>query len=667
MILPCRQRHGVLALAAISSLFAIVSCGDNLVPPGEPDSAVTAASAAVRVAPGGQLAVSVTLENTGALTWPAGMRIAYQGDAAWTDAGWALPQSVPPGGTVTLSDMLSAPTQIGLHALRWQAIRPDGGPADTFGEEIVLGTEVTCNDGLFCNGDERYVRGECRPGASPCDDGAACSMDACDEERKVCAYELGADCASCAREVCEPSCEGVECGDDGCGGQCGDGCGDQFCVDGQCSDVSQPGTCANPLPLLAEGASLIGTHVIEGDTSAGLHTLAPACNTASGAKELVYTFTLDSPVGVNARVSGYDTVLDIRRGDCRDTAASVACSDDATPPGNTGSRIATTLEPGTYYVIVDGYSVAEAGPFTLSVRFTDGCVPQCDGSFCGDDSCGGSCGECDDGEVCTPQRRCLADPCIPACEGRACGSDGCGGTCGTCTNGDLCIESSGECRAFPTCNHLQPVCGDGCGDNQFCGTDCECHDLGAPMPDLIVEPERLASQVIFETRTFDAASCAVFENCVGGMGERRLLRFTVVSANQGRGLFKPPPPEERPDLFEFSACHAHYHFKGFATYSLFDLDGNEIVPGRKQAYCLIDSEQTTPGPNVACDPVYDCTNQGLQAGWADIYSNDIECQWLDITDIAPGMYRLEVTVNPDRVFEEISFDNNTASVPVIIE
>jgi hypothetical protein len=187
------------------------------------------------------------------------------------------------------------------------------------------------------------------------------------------------------------------------------------------------------------------------------------------------------------------------------------------------------------------------------------------------------------------------------------------------------------------------------------------------MPDLIVEPERLASQVIFETRNFDAASCAVFENCVGGMGERKLLRFTVVSANQGRGLFKPPPPEERPDLFEFSACHAHYHFKGFATYSLLDQDGNEVVPGRKQAYCLIDSEQTTPGPNVACDPVYDCTNQGLQAGWADIYSNDIECQWLDITDIAPGTYELKVTVNPERVFEEISFENNTTSVPVTIE
>ena len=28
------------------------------------------------------------------------------------------------------------------------------------------------------------------------------------------------------------------------------------------------------------------------------------------------------------------------------------------------------------------------------------CTPNCDGKKCGDDGCGGSCGKCDDGQVC---------------------------------------------------------------------------------------------------------------------------------------------------------------------------------------------------------------------------------------------------------------------------
>jgi hypothetical protein len=345
----------------------------------------------------------------------------------------------------------------------------------------------------------------------------------------------------------------------------------------------------------------------------------------------------------------------------------VACSDDATPPGETGSRIATMLQPGTYYLIADGYSSLQGGPFTLTVRFTDGCVPQCDGRFCGDDHCGGQCGECAEGEACTPGGRCLPDPCIPACEGRECGSDGCGGQCGSCEGGELCIEATGECRAFPTCNHDRPTCEGGCGSTQFCGFDCRCHEMSEPRADLTIGEERLAREIVFETRSFDEASCAMYEGCVGGMGERRLLRFTVLSANQGRGEFVPPQPAERPDLFEWSPCHGHYHFKGFAQYAVIDQDGNVVAPGHKQAYCLIDSEQIRQGPTVACEPVYDCSNQGLQAGWADTYSADLDCQWVDITGVPPGEYRLQVTLNPDRLFDEVSYENNNASVPVTIE
>ena len=44
-----------------------------------------------------------------------------------------------------------------------------------------------------------------------------------------------------------------------------------------------------------------------------------------------------------------------------------------------------------------------------------------------------------------------------------------------------------------------------------------------------------------------------------------------------------------------------------------------------------------------------------------------ECPvWLDITDVPSGKYSLRVTLNPGRTFQELSFENNTATVPVEI-
>ncbi len=45
---------------------------------------------------------------------------------------------------------------------------------------------------------------------------------------------------------------------------------------------------------------------------------------------------------------------------------------------------------------------------------------------------------------------------------------------------------------------------------------------------------------------------------------------------------------------------------------------------------------------------------------------DRDCQWLDVTGVAPGNYQIRVTVNPSRAFEEASFDNNATTVPVTV-
>jgi hypothetical protein len=63
------------------------------------------------------------------------------------------------------------------------------------------------------------------------------------------------------------------------------------------------------------------------------------------------------------------------------------------------------------------------------------CIPQCGSNECGDDGCGGKCGDCSTGLKCD-SGKCVV--CNPECGGKECGDDGCGSECGTCSNGLEC-------------------------------------------------------------------------------------------------------------------------------------------------------------------------------------------------------------------------------------
>ena len=533
-----------------------------------------------------------------------------------------------------------------------------------------------CGDGLFCNGIERVVDGECiKVPANPCDDFTDCTKDVCHEETQTCEHVAGPGCALCRQESCEPDCAGRACGDDGCGGTCGAcGAGKGCTPAGVCADATGTGTCASPRSLAVSST----IQFLSGDTSPGVHQTTPTCNSLSTAVEEVWQFTITAPTGIEAQSFGYDTVLSLRRGGgtaaCLDDAqdATLACSDDSAPPGDYGSRIFALLQPGTYYLLVDGFDAAQFGPYTLRVKFSAGCVPNCDGQYCGgDDGCGGTCGACGAGEACGADYRCRPSPCVPSCENvdgsaRACGDDGCLGSCGACGAGELCVALAGTCEAFAACDHLSPTCAGGCERGSFCGSDCECHSIAEPLPDLVINKDRLSDEILFDRVNVRESSCSYAEQCVGGLGERRVLRFSVEAINQGQATLTVPPPEERPDLFLFSTCHGHYHFGGFAKYELLDDRDQVVVTGRKQAYCMEDTIQVAEGPEVGCSKVHDCYNQGIQAGWSDLYGNTLDCQWLDITDVTPGEYRLRVSLNPSQELQEVTFENNTATVPVTI-
>jgi hypothetical protein len=92
--------------------------------------------------------------------------------------------------------------------------------------------------------------------------------------------------------------------------------------------------------------------------------------------------------------------------------------------------------------------------------------------------------------------------------------------------------------------------------------------------------------------------------------------------------------------------------------------GDVVVPGHKEAFCWLDTQRISGNRDMQ---FRDCnTDQGLTAGWCDIYIRNTDCQWIDITGLAPGTYQLTVAVNGSRLINESDYTNNAASIKVRI-
>ncbi|KAG7281395.1 LOW QUALITY PROTEIN: hypothetical protein CRUP_020807 [Coryphaenoides rupestris] len=157
--------------------------------------------------------------------------------------------------------------------------------------------------------------------------------------------------------------------------------------------------------------------------------------------------------------------------------------------------------------------------------------------------------------------------------------------------------------------------------------------------------------------------CAAEEKCLSSTAYtpettdydvRVLLRFPQRVKNQGTADFMPNRPRH---TWEWHSCHQHYHsMDEFSHYDLLEVaTGRKVAEGHKASFCL---EDTT------CDfghlKRYACTShtQGLSPGCYDTYNADIDCQWIDITDIQPGNYILKLQVNPKYLILESDFTNN---------
>jgi hypothetical protein len=191
---------------------------------------------------------------------------------------------------------------------------------------------------------------------------------------------------------------------------------------------------------------------------------------------------------------------------------------------------------------------------------------------------------------------------------------------------------------------------------------------GQPCADLAVDQNDLIGSILLGEQQFDPTSCAVAEGCITQTGLRRLLKFDMGTQNIGNADLHVGDPAQNA-CFTYSLCHQHNHFRGVARYTLYAQDGTTVVAlGHKQGFCLDD---VYPIPSLNPPPpqpakLYDCNDQGLHVGYEDVYPNNIDCQWIDITGVPPGSYVLSVVVNPDRYLPESNYDNNEARAQVTI-
>lgn len=121
-----------------------------------------------------------------------------------------------------------------------------------------------------------------------------------------------------------------------------------------------PGTCEQPFPLRPNVAA-------RGNTSDGDSVITGSCLGGGTAPEQVYSFTVEQRSMVTAVMnSTFDGALYLL-GACGDNRSEIACNDDA--PSTSRSEVGATLEPGIYFLVVDGFGTS-AGEFEVTLSMT---------------------------------------------------------------------------------------------------------------------------------------------------------------------------------------------------------------------------------------------------------------------------------------------------------
>lgn len=190
---------------------------------------------------------------------------------------------------------------------------------------------------------------------------------------------------------------------------------------------------------------------------------------------------------------------------------------------------------------------------------------------------------------------------------------------------------------------------------------------------------------------------------------RSLLRFSATIVNVGVGAFEiqanrtstTSPWAVKQKIYDVAGAssfvavspsatlvfggdgHNHWHVNNLERYELLRLDnGVKVGTGKKSGFCFFDNvayRLTLPGAPQAA--VYSTSSSarirtcsggttatqvvmGLSVGWGDRYGYTLPDQYIDITNLTSGRYRLRATADPNRWFVESNTTNNVTYVDI---
>jgi hypothetical protein len=178
---------------------------------------------------------------------------------------------------------------------------------------------------------------------------------------------------------------------------------------------------------------------------------------------------------------------------------------------------------------------------------------------------------------------------------------------------------------------------------------------------------------------------------------RRLLRFTTIIVNVGAGPFETIGRRSSTSTTQMAVSqrirtsagtyreistpavmfwagdgHDHWHVRDVEAYRLIRLDnGRRVGTGAKHGFCYFDNTAYRPWlVDAPSAPVYEgcgtagdlTVTTGLSVGWGDTYPAWRTLQWIDITGLNSGLYRLRATADPANWFAETNNANNSTWV-----
>ncbi|HVL89784.1 MAG TPA: lysyl oxidase family protein [Actinomycetota bacterium] len=180
----------------------------------------------------------------------------------------------------------------------------------------------------------------------------------------------------------------------------------------------------------------------------------------------------------------------------------------------------------------------------------------------------------------------------------------------------------------------------------------------------------------------------------------RCLRFDAGVANLGHGPFElrldtttmAGEPVVWQDIYAadgsrttigagtytWHATHAHVHYQNFVEYRLHRVGedgtpGEEVVGSRKADFCMIDTRliwfgEYGNGPRNHHFPQCNIPGgdgagptemrQGIDVGWADIYTWDLPGQYIDISNVPDGIYAVVLEADPSGVLSQLTRTND---------